>query len=260
MREAGKLQLLHPLFLNGGLSISFSPIKKAITRSSHNSNGTFRSYKHPLHSATFLPGRNNSELDFLCFAEMDPSIRSLLAQPTNLTTTVDGKVLHQIPSYAIDLAGMATLVMVESSHHYCHGHQIDQLAAFQSMASHFGWNYRVVVGSELRSSPLFRGVSSLWRSHRRIYDDLQLLAVTNALRSGPVPISTLIDKLRPSMGSSSPETRHILSMAAGNRIGIGLLASSPVGEESVVHNLDLHTAPATYIPFRSPVLDQAASK
>lgn len=255
------LRVLHPALLHGGLSISFRPVRKAIKRSSAVSNGTFRTYKHPLHPATFLPGRNNGELCFLRFAEMDTSVLSILAQPTFIETTFAGKVVQQIPSFAIDLAGEATIVAVVNHRSYLEKpSSMEMYAAFESAAAAAGWRYYVVTEADLADSPFLKPVSALWRNHRRIYDDLQLRAVINLTSVKSWVIQEAVAHLETVMGSMAPEARHIYSMCAGNKVGIDLQQNGSIHPSLIIRPLAAPYQRSTLIPFRSPSLDLEASK
>lgn len=234
------------------IRISTTPVRKVIRRSSAISNGTFRTYKHPSKAAAFVPGESNNELAFLRFAEMDPSVTLILAQPTVLEATHEGKIVFHVPDYAIRLSGRRTFVEAKGARAFADPKLRRRLDAFALAAARGGWDYLVVVGTDLMNSAAWRHVDSLWRSHRRIYDEAQLVAVTNLLHSRAMPIGEAVDILRASMADAAPEARHILSMAAGNRILIDVEQVTSVGTDSVVRLLTANNRPATFIPFVKP--------
>ncbi|HEY0149160.1 MAG TPA: TnsA endonuclease N-terminal domain-containing protein [Allosphingosinicella sp.] len=241
-----------------GIEISNRPLRKVVRRSCAHTNGTSRTYKHPEHELTFIQGDSIHELLFLAFAEIDPNVTAIAAQPTQIVAHLNGKPFSHIPDFAVVVAGAGEIVEVKPDRAYADLTLRRRLAAAAEFVDSTGWTYRVALAGDLHQHPLREQVDDLWRRHRRTYTDLQKMAVHEAVGFGEKPVADVQRQTAGRLGASAPSLEHILSMAANAQIFIDL--SRPIGEHSLVRYPDRQAMPPILLPRRRPIQDLPAQE
>lgn len=242
-----------------GLEISGTPLRRVISRSSAISNGTFRTNKHPAGVCTYAAGESDNELLFLMFAEMDPNVTHVAAQPTALFGEADGKRFSHIPDFAVLLVGgKGEIQEVKSDRAYKKSTVRRRLLEAARHAEANGWQYHVATASDLRTDPRRENIADLWRRHRRIYTAAQQMAVASLLMKRDMIAADLVRALERRMGTAAPTLQQLLSLAANGAIFINL--EGPVGEESLLRFPDPKALPPRLLPTRRPADDLRQSE
>lgn len=225
------------------------PIRRMSSQAKVNSDGYQRSYKHPLDAVAMIDAESDNELTFLMFAEVDPTVSFIVAQPTRLTFTHADRIASHFPDYALIRRGAAELHEIKSSSRLERSDTINRLiAAGRHVENWTAWSYFVTGSAHLLEHPSRDHVQDLWRHHRRNYNDLQLRAVLDVLGTGEKKIADLLTAMT-SMATPLTE-QGILSMAAGCRLFIDMAA--PIGIESYVRRPDMDGLPASLLPSVRP--------
>lgn len=233
-----------------GIDISMTPVRRVVGRSAQTNNGWHRSGKHPL---GYLPGESPPELTFLMFAELDPNVTLMTAQPQKIPFSFDDRLCEHVPDFAVMEAGESLIFEVKSERQYEKVELKRRLRAAARSIEARGWPYYVVLMGDMLSHPLYSNIDDLWRRHRRNYSDLQKMAVENIVISGVDRVRDIVREVERSYGIDPVEDRHVLSMAANGALFIDL--AGPVGPDSRVRMPDMQELPDPFIPRRRPVDD-----
>jgi hypothetical protein len=236
-----------------GLDISNVPLRKVVTRACAHTNGTSRTHKHPDHEVTFIPGDSPNELLFIRFAEVDPNVIAIAAQPTRVVGRDASGTFSHIPDFALVVRGEGEIVEVKSDKSYAQTETRERLTAAAEYVDSTGWTYFVALRSDLFEHPLVDRVQDLWRECRRPYSALQRLAVRDLLHKNPMCIADVRRRLEPRLGSKTPSFEVVLSLAARGEVFIDL--SAPIGEHSTIRYPDEQAMPPILLPRRRPGSD-----
>jgi hypothetical protein len=232
-----------------GPRISNLPIRKMMLQSKVNNDGYQRSYKHPLDEIAMIDGDSDNELDFLMFAEVDPTVSFIISQPTKITFAIEDRIVSHVPDYALIRAGAAEIHEIKSSFNLGRPDiRSKVIAASRHIDNWSDWSYFVTSSESLRKSPLRKSITDLWRHHRRNYSDLLLQGVLDILKQGPALAADICSAIG-AHHESMPITQ-LLSMAAGCRIFIDL--EGPVGPSSVLRYPDQLALPNSLLPCLRP--------
>lgn len=232
-----------------GPEISNLPLRRMGGRSKVNSDGCQRSYKHPLATVSMIDGDSDGELDLLSFAEVDPTVSFIVAQPTRLVFTDGPRIVTHVPDYAIIRNGRAELYEAKGSRALDDPAVEARLARAADHVENWpDWSYLLVGRDALLNSPLRGAVDSVWRHHRRSWRDAQLRCALDALGPGSMRAADLVIALADV--DEPPTLGNVLSMVAGCRLHADM--ASGVGPELRVRRPDLATMPESIIPCRRP--------
>lgn len=234
-----------------GLTISKTPIRKVIGRSSSVTNGWHRTSKNPF---GFCSGESIGELEFLMFADMDPGISLVHPQPTKIRLHHDGRLAHHIPDFAVMERGESIIYEVKSERQYSRPELRARLASAAAAVEAVGWQYYVVLKQDILNDPRYRNVCDVWRRFRRAYDGIQLMAVQNAVMSGERKIADVLTEVNRTVPSTTLET--VLSLAANAAVFIDF--DAPIGLESRIRWPDPAALPPPLLPRRCPADDLIA--
>jgi hypothetical protein len=199
-----------------------------------------------------------NELLFLRFAEIDPNVKAIAAQPTRVVAQSCGRAFSHIPDFALIVAGEGEIFEVKSDEAYAKAEVRERLSAAAEFVDSTGWTYFVALRTDLREHP-FRGqVEDLWRQYRRPYSQLQKLAVQETLRKQELRIADVRSLVESRMGSDAPTFEVVVSLAANAEIFIDL--STPVSDGSLIRYPDHQAMPPVLLPRRRPARDLAMTK
>jgi hypothetical protein len=232
-----------------GPRISNLPIRRMRRRSKINSDGCHRSRKHPLSDLAMIDADSDAELDFLMFAEVDPCVTFIVAQPTRLTFAHDGRIVSHLPDFAILRGARAEIVEVKGARAVTQSKVSALLEAAHTHVENWSeWSYVATSTTMLLADPCRPAVEALWRHLRRNFDDRQLRAVLDTLSRAPRPIADVVCALAPY--PNAPSQDQILSMAATNSIWIDFC--TPIGPQSLVRHPDPQALPDSILPCCAP--------
>lgn len=231
-----------------GIEISLTPLRRVIRRSSVICNGWHRTSKHPL---GYLPGESQNELLVLMFAEMDPGVSAIAAQPTRITaSTRSGSLFSHIPDYAIVLDGAGVLVEAKPDDKAARPDIIDRLRRSAELAREGGYDYRLALGREMQADRRLPGIEAIWRYFRPGLDEMLRLRAASVLRKGRMPISDLLAKVRDTPGLGATTLEDLLSLVASGHVFFD--HDMPVDAGALVRFPDRRALPDTLLPSRRP--------
>lgn len=233
-----------------GIAISSSPLRKVVRRSSHISNGWHRTGKNP---NGFIGGESRGELLFLMFAEMDPNVTAIAPQPCDVPFSHEGRLKRHIPDFAVMERGESHIFEVKSRQQYERHDIQSRLRSAGRTIESLGWPYHVALKDEMLADPRHDAVADLWSYFRPTFDDLQRMAVEQAVASGERIVADVVAELASSMGDRAPSLERVLSMAANGFVYI--VFDAPIGEASVIRAADPSALPEPLIPRRRPADD-----
>lgn len=231
-----------------GLDISMTPLRRVIRRSSVICNGWHRTLKHPL---GYLPGESEIELILLMFAEMDPCVTKIAAQPTTIRTAdSSGRPFSHIPDYAMIVRGEGVIFEAKPDDKAGRPATIDRLRCAADHANWRGYDYRLALRSEMLCDPRRPSVEAIWRYHRPDFTEALRLAVANSLRRGRMRIVDVLRTLEDVAGLPSVTFEQILSVIANGHAFFDY--DTPIGPDAVIRFPDRHALPDEIVPTRRP--------
>lgn len=231
-----------------GLDISLTPLRRVIRRSSVICNGWHRTRKHPL---GYLPGESQNELLLLEFAEMDPCVTKIAAQPTKIVTADSGgRIFSHIPDYAMILCGDGVLFEAKPDDKAARPEVIERLRRSADHAMWQGYDYRLALRGEMLNDPRRASISALWRYFRPSFDERLRLCTATLLREKRTRIADLLTSLRAIPGLTETAFEQVLSLVANGHAFFDY--DAPLTPDAMIRFPDRRSLPEPLVPTRRP--------
>lgn len=228
-----------------GITISSTPLRKVVGRSSPITNGWGRTNKNPI---GYCGGESPGELEFLMYAEMDPNVTVIMPQACIVPYSHEGKLRRHCPDFAIIERCESLIFEIKSRRQFDKPDVHSKLRSAARSIESVGWPYFVTLKEDILTDRRYPNVFDLWRWFRPTFDDIQRMAIEESVSKGERVVADVVRELDASMGNRAPSVERILSLAANGGIFIDL--DSPVGAGSVIRAADPASLPEPLIPRR----------
>jgi len=231
-----------------GLPISLKPLRRVIGRSSVICNGWHRTTKHPM---GYLPGESEIELIVLMFAEMDPNVTKIAAQPVKIITDdQNGNIFGHFPDYAMIIADAGVIVEAKPDKQAAKPKIISRLRSAAAHAEWCGYDYRLALRNEMVSDPRYGSIEAVWRYSSEEISSLLIRAVSSILRHNPSTIGDLISSISKISGLHDTTYEQVLAIIANGHAFFDY--DCEIGLDAKVRFPDRRALPSSLIPNRRP--------